>query len=201
MESDKDTTSSDLSKVEQEILATVQAKLDQRALIEVLSDTDVEDDDLVPSSFQIAATAATVTSTASFLLTHNVLLTIASGLLAFIAANSDPLDDDIAGPVARMLGRSTLHSVEATRPKLKAVARAALTGEEEIAVLRERVRELQSENDELQLWKDRRILVEELLPSYSQGQLKTLARKNGLTISGTKTQLLMRLLEADVIGA
>jgi len=104
------------------------------------------------------------------------------------------------------VGRYTIASVEAATPKAKAMARVALTGQEELVELREKTEDLemrlaalQEENSQLHLWKQRRIWIDEVLPNYNLQSLKEEARKNNLLVGGTKTQLLMRLVEAEVI--
>jgi hypothetical protein len=41
--------------------------------------------------------------------------------------------------------------------------------------------------------------VDEALPNYSLDQLKDLARDNGISVGGAKSQLLLRLVEAGVV--
>lgn len=58
---------------------------------------------------------------------------------------------------------------------------------------------LQAQRDELELWKRRRLWVEDNLQKYSVQELKQRARENQLPVGGTKMQLLQRLVEAQVI--
>lgn len=96
--------------------------------------------------------------------------------------------------------------MEAAKPKAKALARAALTGDEEILTLREQLddlerrnRSLENKNAALSLWKKRRVWVDDRLASFNLQELKEQARENKLQVGGTKAQLLMRLVEAKVI--
>jgi hypothetical protein len=114
-------------------------------------------------------------------------------------ANGDPLDEDNAtGAVARQVGRMTIQSVESSKPKLKAIARAALTDQEEIVLLKQRIKRLEFAKADLELWKERRTAVDENASRYSLDELKDVARRNKLALGGTKSQLLMRILENGV---
>lgn len=102
------------------------------------------------------------------------------------------------------VGRYTLEEIT---PKAKAIAKAAILGEEEVAELKARLQDLEmeysavrDENVRLKLWKDRRTWVDAVLPKYTLQSLKDEARQNGLQVGGTKAQLLMRLVEAEVIN-
>jgi hypothetical protein len=137
-----------------------------------------------------------------------VLATNASLLIAgivfvavFFIANGDPLEEDdenVTGSMARFVGRYTIQSVESSKPKLKAIARAAISDQEEIGLLKGTIRQLQTENKNLKLWKQRRMIVDQSLSFYTLEELKDMARRNKLPVGGTKSQLMMRLLENDV---
>lgn len=106
-----------------------------------------------------------------------------------------------AGALARVVGRFTLQSVDATQSKLRAIARAVIMGEEEeISVLQGQLQAMEQEVSELRRWKQLRIAVDEALPNVALDDLKELARNNGITVGGTKAQLLMRLVEAGIIN-
>jgi hypothetical protein len=90
--------------------------------------------------------------------------------------------------------------VQASQPKIKALARAVVTGEEEIVGLRQRVQELEDETTSLRLWKERRIKVDAALPRFTVNELKEIARENDLAVGGTKSELLFRLVEADAVN-
>ena len=97
------------------------------------------------------------------------------------------------------MGRATLHSLQALQPKVKLVARAAFRGDNEVALLTQRIEELEAENASLRLWQQRRNAVDDSLSKYTLAELKSTAKKNKLPVGGSKTTLLMRLVEADVI--
>jgi hypothetical protein len=101
--------------------------------------------------------------------------------------------------LARILGRFTVQSVQASQPKIRALARALVTGEEEILELQQRLQQLEEENEQLLLWKLRRLRVDQVMLSYSLDQLKDLARDNNVSVGGTKSELLLRLIEADIV--
>ena len=59
---------------------------------------------------------------------------------------------------------------------------------------------VKQDNSDLRLWKRRRLWVDQALGNYNLQDLKEVARSNGLRVGGTKAQLLMRLIEAEVIS-
>lgn len=79
------------------------------------------------------------------------------------------------------------------------MARAIMMGEEEISTLKADLAEKEQELLELRRWKQLRIAVDDALPRFALDDLKELARKNGMMVGGTKTQLLLRLAEAGII--
>eukprot|EP00957_Ditylum_brightwellii_P049722 3770650-Ditylum_brightwellii.AAC.1 len=98
----------------------------------------------------IALAAATVSAFAANLMLHSWFISAAVFVFAFVVASSDPLDEEgIAGSLARIVGRTTLKSIDTATPKVRAVARAAVFGEEELASLMGRLSELERENAEL----------------------------------------------------
>jgi hypothetical protein len=99
-----------------------------------------------------------------------------------------------------------LSSAEKAAPKVKALARTALTGKDDVVELREDLAALQVQNQELRkeisqlrLWKLRKDWIDEQGTDYNLQVLKDAARQRGMVVSGTKSQLLMRLIEAGVI--
>jgi len=174
----------DVDAIEKQIFASAQEKIDKRRVLEALvqDERDIKVSSLRKTSdgsslagregdleslptpqWKVAAAAALASSSLAFFVTGNFFLSCVALITVFFAANGDPLDegDSVAGAVARILGRATLRSMEASRPKVKAVARAVVTGEEELATLRARLREVERENADLRTWKERRIKVEE----------------------------------------
>jgi hypothetical protein len=207
--SHKQDPTDDIASLEREVLASVQAQLDRKRVVEAFL-ADKSSSSLVQSNdplrkesqslWQVPAAAAVVTSTVSFVLFHNIYVTALILISVFIAASGDPVEEDsLAGALARILGRFTLQSVRASQPKVRALARAVVTGEEEILQLQQRLQQLENENEQLRLWKVRRMRVDEALPNYSLDQLKDLARDNGISVGGAKSQLLLRLVEAGVV--
>jgi hypothetical protein len=209
--SHKQDPNDDIASLEREVLASVQAQLDRKRVVEAFLE-DKPSSSLVPSnsndllptqsesSWHIPAAAAVVTSTFSFAIFQNPYMTALVLVSVFIAASGDPLEEDsLAGAVARILGRFTLQSVQASQPKIRALARAVVTGEEEILQLQERLQQLKEENEQLLLWKVRRLRVDQTLQNYSLDQLKDLARDYSISVGGTKSQLLLRLVEAGIV--
>lgn len=199
-----------LNELEKEVSASVRAKLDQIHVEEALSSDDLiisqekrlgpQRTAIMASPWQISLAAASAVST-FVLVTTNASLTITGivFVVVFFIANGDPLDEDNAtGAVARQVGRMTIQSVESSKPRLKAIARAVITDQEEIVLLKKQIRELRKDNAKLQLWKERRMAVDDNLSRYSLDELKDVARTNRLAVGGTKSQLMMRILENDV---
>jgi hypothetical protein len=190
----------DFASLEREVITSVQAQLDRKRVVQAFLEDEPYDPLQNQSSWQVPFAAAVVASTLSFVLVHNPYVTGLVLAAVFIAASGDPVEEEsIAGAMARILGRSTLQSVQASQPKVRAVARAFVTGGEEIVELKRCLRQLENENEQLRLWKARRMRVDEALPNYSLDQLKDLARENGVSVGGTKSQLLFRLVEEDTV--
>lgn len=203
----------DIVAIEKQVIATAQAKLDANLILEALDANEASrnagplqgfDSTYKPMTldpWKIALAASLLCSGAAFMMsTYNLLLTFIVGLAVFAIALADPVDDNsIAGALARMVGRITIQSVEASQPKVKAVARAVVTGQDELVQLRQRVKELESENAHLMRWKEQRTRAEECLGDFSLSALKEQARAHKLPVGGTKMQLLMRLVDAGVI--
>ena len=80
---------------------------------------------------KVARAAATTASLLVAIISGgDKILTVLTFVVVFFWANSDPLDEEdenVAGPIARLLGRQSIAAIETTKPKLKAVAKAAIT--------------------------------------------------------------------------
>lgn len=85
------------------------------------------------------------------------------------------------------------------QPKVRAVARVALKGDNDVAFLKQRIEELEAENANLRLWQQKRNAVDNSLSKHTIDELKSKAFQHNLPMGGSKTQLLMRLVEAGVI--
>lgn len=180
-------------------MESTKARLDLKRI----NDAFLEEDDMIGPSdaWKVALSASIVASVASnTFLFHSLVLSSIVGMVVFFVANGDPLEEDsVAGSLARVVGRVTLKSVQSTQPKVRAVARAVVRGDSDIAQLEQRIEELEAENDELMLWKFRRQAVDEKLAEFNVDELKAKARSNKIPIGGTKSQLLMRLVEAGIV--
>jgi len=195
--------------LEKQVLASAQAKMDTQRLIDALDKERQEmKSDLVPDSerlptspWKVAFAAASVASALSFVIFQNVYVAAFVLGTVFIVSSRDPLeeDDNLAGALVRGVGRATLKSVEASQPKIRALARAVITGEEEIVALKQRLNQVEQERNELELWKRRRLKVDEALSKFTVEELKEQARQHGLMLGGPKAELLMRLVEAEAI--
>jgi hypothetical protein len=195
----------ELREMEREVVGSTKAKLDLKRLsnaieseLESTGNPDLVANDAAP--WQLATAAAITASVATFFITNNnSFLSTVVFIGAFFAALGDPIEEEgLAGSLARLLGRQTIESVERSKPKIRAVVRA-IADEETIVALEEEVKELREENARLQLWKKRRTAIDEVMPYFSLEELKDMARRHKLPVSGTKTQLVSRLVENNVI--
>jgi hypothetical protein len=199
--------------IEKQVIANAQAKLDTNLILEALDvkntarnggplqDFDASYKPMIFHPWKIALAASLLCSGVVFMMsTYNLVLSSIVGLVVFAVALADPVDDNsLAGAVTRMVGRITIQSVEASQPKVKAVARAVVTGQDEIVQLQQMIKELESENTSLRRWKEQRTKAEMCLGDFSLSALKEQARAHKLPVGGTKMQLLMRLVDSGAI--
>ncbi len=135
-------------------------------------------------------------------MTDSTILSLATFGAVFWVALRDPLDEDdgLAGPLARIIGRSALQSYQKSQPKLKAVARAAVQGEETWIALQKEIDDLRKENQQLRLYVEWREWIDEQQSNFNMEELKVLAQRSRVPYSGiTKTQLMMRLLQVGTL--
>jgi hypothetical protein len=202
----QDQRDTDILDLEEEVKASAQVQLDLKRVSEAL---DFDPSNLNPpnspsitaSRFQIALAAASVTAAAVFVTIQSFAIAGISFAGIFIVAAKDPMEEDGAiGPGARLLGRAAINSFETTaKPKLKAVARAAITSEKEISNLQKEIHDLKEANAKLQQWKEQRIAVDQNQSKYTLDELKSIAKDHNLPVGGTKPILMMRLLENEVL--
>ena len=217
-----------LSQIEQEVIASANAKVDMKRVRNAFLQSDKDEKQKLvlytrdgsneqqqkqkiqsppPSQWNIAFASGSMVALVSFLLFHQPTLSAIFFIVVTYIASKDPLQeddglvegDDISGPIARIVGRATITSIEKSKPKVKAVARAAIFGDEEIEVLQQRVQELEVENKEMKLWIQRRKAIDENSKFYSVPVLKDIARQNDVSLEGNKDELMMRLIEAGVL--
>jgi len=213
--------------LERDVMAATQSRLDMKRVADALYSTlDVstskgsvtrkeQKDDLKSTwtiidnkniqnsqnPLSISFAAGAFFSVLSLIVTKSLFLSAIAFLVVGLIANGNPLDEEGAsGAVSRVIGRATLQSIEISKPKVQAVARAAISGSVEVDGLRNEVVTLQEENRELRLWITRRKAVDDMLSDYNLEELKFIAREQSMPVGGTKAQLLMRLVEASVIG-
>lgn len=204
---------SNLDELEQEVFASTRAQMDVQKVKNTIKEQAPPSNNenpqrtaIMAAQWKISLAAASFVSTFFIIATHSSLpLTGIVFVAVFFVANQDPLEEDgAAGALARLLGRFTIESVETTKPKLKAMARAAISTEDDdreqiISLLQQRIEVLENENNELKKWKEQRTAADTLLSQYALDDLKAMARQNNLPVGGTKIQLLMRLLENRVL--
>jgi hypothetical protein len=184
--------------MEKQVLASAQSQLDEKRFVSALLDKSTTDN-LPAERWQIALAAGTVGFLFVFLTTGNINLALIVLAGFYWSANRDPLDEqeDISGPLARIVGRATLSSGGTVRT----VARAVVKDQEgQVKLLEKDINNLKQENEKLKLWQERRIKVDGAdAKLFTVPKLKEQARANGLKVGGTKTELLFRLVEAGVI--
>mmetsp|Transcript_313 Transcript_313/g.521 ORF Transcript_313/g.521 Transcript_313/m.521 type:complete len:237 (-) Transcript_313:1121-1831(-) len=196
-----DSIDKEIRKMEIEVLESSQRQMDVKRVSEFL-DNDSKPEVSAPASrWTIGISAGIGAAVAAWIALHNSLITVLAFGSVALAASSDPLDDDSAtGAFARLFGRYTVKSWQSSKPKLKAVVKAAVQGEDEVVQLKRRLVQLEEEVIELRTWKQRRVAIDECQSDFTIAQLKDLARLNGLKVGGSKTQLMMRLLENGVLN-
>lgn len=202
--------------LEKEVVASAKAKLDHKRVTQALDsrnspEKDPEKAAILAEPWQISMAAAMTASCATYFVTQNEFLSVVSLTGVFFAALGDPIEEEGAlGAFSRLLGRATIKTVETSKPRLQRIARAAITDEDEykpeIGQLQEidprlaiYIQHLEDENARLELWKERRMLVDQYLPFYDMYDLQNMARQSGIPFEGTKDQLLMRLVELEIV--
>lgn len=195
-----DVSDAEVLAIEKEIRESTKARLDLQRVEKLLEDDlEVEEKAIAPD-WQVSLAAGSVAGLLTVGTTENWALAMFALVSVYLIANGDPLEEQTpVGATARVVGRATLHSLHALQPKIKAVARVALRGDDKIALLTDRIEQLEAENEKLRLWQKRRNAVDNSLSKYTLTQLKKMARENDLAVGGSKTTLLMRLAEADVL--
>lgn len=166
---------------------------------------------IIPSPSSISITGAALLGTISYIVAlgdtseqSNPIPGMARGVLG------DGVE--VGGAVSRILGRTTLQSVQTAAPRLKAAARAIVDYESTAASLEElrcvqeqllqSVTQLEMENGmlrrELALWQ----AAENVSNAYKLEELKELARHNGLKgySSDGKTTLMRRLAKEGILN-
>lgn len=178
------------------------------------------------NGWRVALASGTVCGLGCEWVTDSPVLSLATFCGVCFVALRDPFEEEedetsnLAGPVARIIGRSAIKSYETTEPKLKAVARAALfvvpekekeeneTKEREkeeqyaraMQQLQMQVETLRQENRQLKSYVERREWIDEEQSQYNLEELKVLAQRYRIPYSGvTKPQLMMRLLQVGAL--
>lgn len=204
----------EINAIEKQVIASAKARMDVGRLLKVLDREPMDDDisrsnalakpdDLMSatSPWKIALAASSISSIVSYFVFSNFMVTIFVFTITFIIA-LDPMnsDDNIIGSLARIVGRTTLKSVNDVQPKIKALARAVVTEEEEITMLTTKIRQLEEEVASLRYWKETREKVDSLSSEFTLKYVKELAKENNIPTSGTKNDIIRRLVEEQLIG-
>jgi len=188
---------------EAEIQASTIEKSDMQRVQQWLRDSSSRKPQTSSDGWKVALASATVCGLASEWFTDSTVFSVVAFVAVFIAALRDPLDEEdeaVAGAVARIIGRSALKSYQESQPKLKAVARAAVQGDEPWTQMQVELQELRQENLELRQYKERREWIDDEQSNYNLEELKVLAQRSQVIYSGvTKSQLMMRLLQVGAL--
>eukprot|EP00591_Stephanopyxis_turris_P001539 CAMPEP_0195511056 /NCGR_PEP_ID=MMETSP0794_2-20130614/3512_1 /TAXON_ID=515487 /ORGANISM="Stephanopyxis turris, Strain CCMP 815" /LENGTH=200 /DNA_ID=CAMNT_0040638599 /DNA_START=338 /DNA_END=940 /DNA_ORIENTATION=+ len=198
--------------MEKDVMASTQSKLDWKRVDTLLESTvddknsntatSVTSGSLPPSfsSWSVSLASASTLAIVSYLISHSIVISGMSFVVFGVIANGDPFEEEgPAGAIARIIGRTTLKSVETATPVVRSVARAAVKGDAELAELHLKIQDLEQENRELKQWIERRKVVDDALPKYNLTELKNLAREKGVSVGGTKAQLMLRLVETGMV--
>jgi len=206
-----------MKNMEKEVKASAQTTVDMNQIKNALSIRSSKEKSSVmvpkttstepPSQLSISIAAGITSSVVSYIVFSQFYVSaFCFGLVLFVA-NFDLFflpDDkkDVVGPIARMVGRATISSVETIQPKVKAMTFAAITNEEELKQIQLRLSELENENVLLKKYIQQRNLADEISSNYTVKELKTIAKTNKITLSSsmTKVQILMSLLQADCLN-
>ena len=138
---------------------------------------------------QVSLAASTVCSFLIWALVgHNPYVSAMVFGIVFYRASQDPIaDDSVLGAAARLLGRQTVQSYKASEPKLRALARAVVTGEQEMEALQQDIRLLerriwnlrQGRLDEDDFVEQNRILHGESFNSWREEKPKCFEEERG----------------------
>lgn len=202
----KGTNEMEILALEKEVVASTKADLDLKRVTQALevntsSSEGPEQLAMLAAPWKVSLAAAISVSAFVFAATNSYIVALPVLVGVFLLGNGDPLKEETGafGALTRLVGRVTIKSVESSKPKLRAMARAAITSEEEISMLKQQIALLQEESAKLSLWKQRRIAVDSSSAKYSLKDLKQLASQNSLPVGGNKSELMMRLVEAEVL--
>jgi hypothetical protein len=173
---------------------------DDEIILEHPAMTPTKKKALSATTLEVAITAGIVCGISAYILFHNYIICSAVMVTVVFLANGDPMGEEgVIGPLTRVVGRSGLECVYGIQPKLRAISRAVVKGDEDVIQLQQTNKRLEEENSKLTRWIDLRNAVDESLSSYTMIDLKSKARDAKVQVGGTKSQLLMRLAESGLV--
>jgi len=200
----------EMAQLEKKVEVSARERMDLQALATVPS--EYEDDDMgffeeISNPLKVGIAAGGLSFLASYYVLHSFVFAGGCFLAAVLFATWDPMEEQsAAGAFTRVLGRGVIRASTKASPRISAVASAAVKGNQEVIELKERIAELETElaiqeeeNVELRRILEMRRSIDRNLSRYSLEELKRLALRNTVPSSGTKSQLLMRLVKKGVI--
>lgn len=110
------------------------------------------------------------------------------------------------GALFRIVGRLTLQVLYSITPKVQRIMRVLLTdddnkhAEQQLRVLQGTIKQLEEENETLRQRIATREKMDSILAQCTTEELKTMARKENLPVSGTKEQILSRLVDKGIFN-
>ena len=202
--------SMDITQLEKRVYYDTRERLDLQALSILPTEEDANDLEIfddISNPFKVAIAAGGLSFLASLYFFQNMILSLVCFGLVAAFASWDPLDEQsTAGAFSRVVGRGLIRVTKKTQPRINAVAAAVVKGDAEIKELRKRIEDLEDEvatleeeNSELRKTLEMQYAIERALGKFSLDQLRYFAQKNGIPSSGTKSQLLKRLVESEIV--
>lgn len=154
-----------------------------------------------PSPLTIAIAAGSVVGLTSLAALHAPILSLGAFAATTYVAQRDPIKDedlaegDLTGPITRIIGRTALESAEKVKPTMQSMVRSSAV-QKQLDELKLKYKELEMENEELRMKLHARDAIDKYAKSFTMVQLKDIAKESDMKVGGTKTELMLRLVES-----
>jgi hypothetical protein len=216
-----------LHLMEEEVLVSAQARLDAKRLQNTVLSLILQDSDqkymgkeerysphndssssrLQFSRWNVALASGSACFVLLFVTLHHWVPAMGTFIIITYIASRDPVMEEdgdglipsFVGPFSRLLGFSVLEIMSKISRKVRILGRALLSDADELDTLRDQVYTLEQTNRRLNQWIQLRMYVDDNIGDYSLEELRDLSRNNNLTVSGSKAQLMMRLLQKGIL--